>query len=326
MRPLLWFFDNKNELKEKGLTMEQLYDVVSLSRQGVHYHLNAIPRREQSVLTVCEIVQRVRKDEKLPSMGCREVYTFAKQKPDVYPIPKGIGRNKFEQIALASGFRIVIKKVFTRTTRKGAYYYKNLLEGSCINDINRIWVSDITYYEIYFNGQKVFFYITLILDIYSRRLLGAVASKDLTAESTVISALEAAYKTRGVKTKNELCNLIFHSDRGGQYIDKVFVKMLKNQGVKSSMAKEVYENTFAERINKTIKNDFLEYWKPDSFPQLVSMLKDAAESYNHRKPHQSIGGKTPVQFEEELKSLPLCQRTSLYVKPVEKNQQAGTGK
>lgn len=149
-------------------------------------------------------------------------------------------------------------------------------------------------------------------------VLAAVASKSLKADCTVVAALKAAYKYRGIDNDTKIPDLYFHSDRGGQYIYKKFLKMLEANNIQSSMAEEVYENAFAERINGTIKNDFLFRWNVNSFRELVDKLPDAVFSYNNRKPHQALKGDTPANFEKRLKDLPLCQRTLLNIKSVEK--------
>ena len=95
-----------------------------------------------------------------------------------------------------------------------------------------------------------FYYLTFITDLFSRRILGYIASKTLLTEYTTIPAIQMALKERG---KTKIPGLIIHSDGGGQYYSKAFGKITKAAGMKNSMGKSVYENPHAEGINGIIK-------------------------------------------------------------------------
>ena len=92
-----------------------------------------------------------------------------------------------------------------------------------------------------------------------------------------------------------LKGLIIHSDGGGQYYSKAFLAITK--GMVNSMCESVYENIHAERINGTIKNQYLEGYKPVTFEELKTMSKKSVKMYNTYKPHKSLSGLTPIEFE-----------------------------
>lgn len=94
-----------------------------------------------------------------------------------------------------------------------------------------------------------------------------------------------------------LSDLIFHSDGGGQYYCKKFIKVLKSNEIKSSMAENIYENATAERLNGIIKNDYLYPYNPQTFEELKQMLIKSVKLYNYERPHMSIGSMAPVTFE-----------------------------
>jgi len=94
--------------------------------------------------------------------------------------------------------------------------------------------------------------------------------------------------------------LIFHSDGGGQYYSKEFLKVTKFYGIGNSMAKSVYENPFAERINGTIKNDYLKYYQPENFEELTNLSTKAVKLYNEEKPHKSLGGYSPKAITDAI--------------------------
>ena len=91
--------------------------------------------------------------------------------------------------------------------------------------------------------------------------------------------------------------MIFHYDGGGQYYCKEFIRLTSKMKMQNSMAKEAYENPFAERINGTIKNCYLKHWSIGTLEQLEKSLDRAVRLYNYDKPHKSLQGSTPAQLE-----------------------------
>jgi len=89
---------------------------------------------------------------------------------------------------------------------------------------------------------------------------------------------------------------IIHSDGGGQYYSKSFLALTHGRFT-NSMGKSAYENPYAERLNRTIKNSYLVYYRPDTFKELQAYLSKAVTMYNDGKPHQSLRGLTPKAFE-----------------------------
>jgi transposase InsO family protein len=163
--------------------------------------------------------------------------------------------------------------------------------GFELTGINQVWVSDITYYRI---GEQ-FYYLTFILDLYSRFIVGHSISEDMLTNSTTIPALQMALKRR-----RALTSLILHSDGGGQYYCKEWLKLTSQYLIRSSMCESVYENPHAERINGIIKNDYLAGYGPQDYLQLIRMTTKAVMKYNYEKPHRSIGNLSPDQYEKTL--------------------------
>ena len=162
-----------------------------------------------------------------------------------------------------------------------------------MNKINQVWQSDITYYEL--NGR--FFYITFILDSYTRRIVGHSTSQKLDTESTTLPALQQAIQTR----KNvKLNGLIFHSDGGGQYYDKKFLELTGKYEFKNSMCEFAWENGKAERVNGVIKNNYLIHRSITNYNELIEEVDRSVQLYNTDKPHIELQRKSPVTFENEL--------------------------
>jgi hypothetical protein len=178
----------------------------------------------------------------------------------------------------------------------GSTAIENLLEKATLTNINQAFSSDITYFEI----DEIFYFITFILDCFSRRILGYAASNSLTTEQTTLPALQMAIKTR----KNKLpLGIIFHSDGGGQYYDKEFIKLTTMFGFKNSMCEMAYQNGKAERVNGIIKNNYLKHKIINNFDDLVKILDHTVSLYNNERPHKSLNYKTPMLFEKELLNL-----------------------
>lgn len=274
---MIWFWKNREEI---SYSLNSLYKAIGISKQGVHSMLEYLLKRDEIEAILVDLVCQIRKDH--PTMALRSMY---------YKIrPEGIGRDRFEAICIRYGFKIDQPINFKRTTYSGVGRFPNLLEGLRIIEINQVWVSDITYFEI----NSVFYYITFIMDAYSRYIKGHKVSTSLRTAETTLPALKMALGNHKVSP-----GLIFHSDGGGQYYSKSFLKLTQQNEIKNSMAKEAYENPQAERINRTIKYGYLNHWYINSFHQLVKSVDRAVELYNYEKPHKSLHYSTPKSIEEK---------------------------
>lgn len=263
--------------------MNQIYRWLGTTRQNIHQRLNKelIRTGEEEQLKV--ILRQVREDH--PGMGCKALYRKVN--------PQTMGRDKFFEFYGNNGFKIAFKKSFRRTTDStGVIRFPNLVKDREVTGVNQVWVSDITYYEM---GNK-FYYLTFIMDQYSRRIIGYNASKTLRTEDTTVPALKMAL-TREIGDEEE--KPIIHSDGGGQYYSKAFLELTRGC-LRNSMCINVYENPHAERINGTIKNGYLKGYHPNSLIDLERKLTKAVYMYNNEKSHSSINHYTPVEFEQKL--------------------------
>ena len=169
-----------------------------------------------------------------------------------------------------------------------------------------MWSSDITYY--FFEGR--FYYIVLIMDVYSRHILGYSLANNMRVENN-LEALKMALKTRGIDDYHK--TLIHHSDRGTQYASDVYTDELRAKGIEISMCREVYENTHIERLNDTIKNQYLSRWVITGIKELRLKLTQTIKSYNNTRPHKSLKKMSPVQFEKILENIPLNERNTMRI-------------
>lgn len=217
--------------------------------------------------------------------------------------PQGLGRDNFERLCKEHGFSIERKLNYYRTTdSNGVIRFEDLLKTAFLNDIDQAWSSDITYFEV----KDRFYYITFIIDCYSRRILGHAVSLRLTTEQTTLAALKSAVKTRKGKLPEQL---IFHSDGGGQYYDKEFLKYTAYHKMRNSMCEFAYENGKAERLNGTIKNNYLKFYTIETYQALQKSVDRAVSLYNDHRPHKALNYQCPTEYEKN--SVLLQQQTKL---------------
>ena len=261
-----------------------LYKALDISKQAVHQHKASVDRRMEELGYVAMIVEQVRADH--PTMGVRDIYYMMR--------PEGIGRDRFEHYCHELGFSSVRMVNPCRTTdSSGVIRFPNLLEDLTIKKVNMVWQSDITYFEV--NGK--FYYITFIIDAFSRMIVGYSVSKRLFTENTVTPALEMAVRFRkGVN----LAGLIFHSDGGGQYYSKKFLELTETLHFRNSMCLYSWENGKAERINGVIKNNYLEHRHINSYEELVKEVDRSVALYNNEKPHIKLHRMSPARFEKKI--------------------------
>jgi len=289
--------------------MESLYQIVGISRQGFHKHRRKTINQTKFEHQVIDQVRFHRIDH--PRMGPRPMYWMMQSSENELDtmLLKELGRDRFEEILIRNGLRVDPIRVFHKTTYSGSFRFPNLVEGITIQRINHIWISDLTYYRL----TDRWAYLTFILDLYSRRCIGYSLSENRTTEKTTIPALKMALQTRAHNIDQPL---IFHSDGGGQYYDKEFIKIIKKNNIESSMAELVYENPHMERFHSTAKNDYLIPWGVNSFDKLKKNIGRFVYLYNEVRPHESLKYKTPVGFEHLVQQIPLCQRPSVLFKKI----------
>ena len=275
--------------------MKWLYLTLGISKQS---HMQAVRRSQQEqTRRPCYVglIETVRQMH--PSMGLRTIYEqFA---------PEGIGRDAFIALGLQEGYRLKTPENPMKTTiRVKNRRFKNLLTDYELTNVNQLWVSDLFYYAL--EGRH--FYVVLIMDVYSRRIIGYSMADNMRAENNV-AALRMALEQRGIGHYND--QLIHHSDRGVQYIANEYTEILDDYHIRISMCTDVLENAHCERVNGTIKNDYLKAWNPTTRSQFFLKVPQAVENYNNRL-HQSLK-KTPIQYETYVKELNVTQRPKMKI-------------
>lgn len=186
--------------------------------------------------------------------------------------------------------------VHTTDSRHDLPVHPNLARELTVTGIDQLWVSDITYVRL----QAEFVYLAVILDAYSRRVVGWALGRTLQAE-LAIAALQMALDAR-----RPAPGLVHHSDRGVQYASLAYTALLKDQGIRISMSGKgnPYDNAQAESFMKTLKYEEVyrnEYRDFEEAYRLIGYF--IGQVYNQRRLHSALNYMPPAKFERSLLSL-----------------------
>jgi len=234
-------------------------------------------------------------DIRLKHPGCGVEKLYYSINPDF------IGRDKFIDIMMQNGYRLSKKINYKRTTYGSRVNFPNLIEGISLNGPSQVWQSDITYIDV----NNKFYYAVFIIDVYTKKIVGYSLSDHMKASANV-KALKMALSKH--KTP-----IVHHSDRGSQYTSNEYLNLLRDNNIEISMGLMATDNAYAERLNRTIKEEYLEHWNIKTYEVLKSQMKKAVKNYNNERLHNSINRKTPSFFEKEVFSLPLEERPIMVI-------------
>jgi putative transposase len=205
-----------------------------------------------------------------------------------------LGRDKFFDVLRQNSLLVKPKRIRAKTTCSYHHFnkYANLIEAAAPQRCDQIWVSDITY--VWLKEQDKFCYLNLITDLYSRKIVGHCVYENLSVKGSII-ALQQALKQR----KDKALSLIHHSDRGVQYCCHAYVNLLQNNKVQISMTQsgDPLENAVAERINRTIKEEFTDDREMNfsNIDLAKTSVNKFVQFYNENRPHRSINWHTPSE-------------------------------
>jgi putative transposase len=223
--------------------------------------------------------------------GYRTIRAYLKREHGLLVNPKRIRR-----IMRKYGLICRPRRRFITTTDSdhGFKIYPNLLKGLVVKDKDEVWVGDITYIRI----LTGFVFLAVILDLYTRKVIGWAISKAINHELT-LTALRMA-----IQKRKPAPGIIHHTDRGVQYACDDYVGELQRNGFRISMSRKgnPYDNAFAESFMKTLKKEEVYLNEYVTFTDVIECVPEFIEEvYNKKRVHSGINYLTPDEFECILK-------------------------
>lgn len=258
--------------KDHQLSMRQQCDALSINRSSLYY--------EYSYKNESEIKEKIGEIySKNTSYGYRKVHDQLVQKGEV------VNSKKVLRLMRAMNIRSTnpSPKTSIKDYKNTAYPY--LLRGLSIYKPHQVWQVDITYIKT----PHGFIYLTALIDVFSRAMVGYRISNDLCAE-TCVAALEDAIHNCGVPE-------IVNSDHGSQFTGKLWIDRLTELDISISMngKRRSIDNVHIERLWWTVKYEWLFLHDLKSVSHVKLLLKDFAVWYNQERPHQALNYQTPAK-------------------------------
>ncbi len=206
-----------------------------------------------------------------------------------------VNGKRIRRVMREYGLVAQVRRRFICTTRSnhGRPIYLNLLMNRSVTGLNQVWIADLTYIRI----RIGFVFLAVLLDLFSRKVIGWAISKRLEHE-LALGALESALAER-----KPPAGLIHHSDRGVQYASKAYVDLLHEHGVQISMSRagNPYDNAYCESFIKTLKVEEVYLCNYESYLDVIERVPFFIdEVYNRKRLHSALGYIPPEEFERNL--------------------------
>lgn len=272
-------------------SLNKLYQTIGITKQAVYQYSkrqNVFDQKMEQLVLDADILKNGH-----PGCGVEKMYYTLQ--------PDFIGRDRFVDTFMDLGYRVKRNKNYKRTTYASKKHFPNLIKGLKVDGPSQVWQTDITYIK---TGSK-YCYAIFIIDVYTKKIVGHQLSNHMRASAN-IKALKSALKT------NEAPR-IHHSDRESQYTSREYIGILKDNGCEISMSTTAMNNAYAERINRTIKEEYLQYWNIEKYEQLKRALNKAVTNYNNKRLHNHLSRLTPNEFSSNWFGLKRINRPVLNI-------------
>ena len=275
----------------KEFPVKKMSEVLGVSRSGYYTWLKNKDEKEAKVELLDAQIKKVFDASRQTYGSPRVKDALEKKKVDV---SKSTVARRMKEKKLTPPR----KKKYKKTTDSTHNYRisPNILNREFeVNVPGKVWVSDLTYIRV----KDSFVYLTTVIDLADRSVVGWHLSDNMMDWDTTIAAFNKALKNRKIEP-----GLIFHYDRGSQYASDDFRKLIsKNKCIQSMSRKgDCWDNAVAESFFKTIKVESLYRYKFETIEEVYSVVFDYIDGwYNTCRIHSTLGGKSPSEMFDFLK-------------------------
>jgi transposase InsO family protein len=272
------------------IALERLCRLAHVSRAG-YYRWQGTPPATDSNLDLRDEIQRIALES--PSYG-RPRITAELKRRGWEANHKRVYRIMREDNLLCLRRR---KFVVTTNSNHSRPVYPNLARGMVLTGLDQLWVADITYIRL----ETEFVYLAVVLDAYSRRVIGWALDRTLEDELT----LQALRMT--LQRRTPAPGLVHHSDRGVQYASLDYTDQLKTRKINISMSRKgnPYDNAACESFMKTLKYEEVHRQEYRDLADARASIEHFLERvYNQKRLHSALGYRPPVEFEQEVRRRP----------------------